>query len=101
MAEVFDIAIDNTGELLFSNGDFAIKESTEQHMEALIIAEKGEYKATPLVGVGIKTYLNDDVVYSDDLKRAISEELEGDGMAIEAMNISNINDIRITAEYDI
>lgn len=101
MARVFDIALHTDGELLFKNGDLAIQESTEQHMEALIIAEKGEYKATPLVGVGIKTFLNDDVVYSDDLKRAISEELEGDGMAIEDMNISNINDIKITAEYDI
>jgi GH35 family endo-1,4-beta-xylanase len=101
MAKVFDIALDTDGELLFKDGDYAIEESTEQHMEALIIAEKGEYKATPLVGVGIKTFLNDDIVYSDDLKRAISEELETDGMTIEDLNINDIDNIKITAEYEV
>ncbi len=99
MAKVYDIALDSTGDLLIVDGDFAIAESTEQHMEDLIIANKGEYKASPLVGVAISDFLNDEIIYSDELKRAVMDEFETDGLTIEKLNIASIDKMEVLAKY--
>lgn len=100
MAKVYDIALNKeTGDLLIQAGDFAISESTEQHMKDLIASNKTNYKASPLLGVALSDFLLDDVAYSDDLKKEIMVQFETDGIDIEQMNIASAESIAVSGEY--
>jgi hypothetical protein len=53
---VKDISFDN--DLFFKDGDFAIKESDQNHVIDLINSYVGHFKEFPLVGVGIDRYIS-------------------------------------------
>lgn len=76
----FDILLGDTFDLAFSAGDFVTGESTRQHQQLLILVEKGELKEFPTRGVGIATWLNDDV--TGNLNGRIKREFELDGMKV-------------------
>jgi len=48
-----DILLDRNGDLNFKNGDLEIGYSDNQHQEHILIANKGEYREFPELGVGI------------------------------------------------
>lgn len=73
-----DILLDNTGDLDFHNGDFDIGQSDQQHIEHILEAQKGEYKASPLVGFGIVNYLKKSTRIKSDFKRDLKIQLEYD-----------------------
>jgi len=91
-----DIAIDEDFDLKLQNGDFAVQESTGQHQQALLLAEKGSYKQYPTVGVGIATYLKDD--NSSDLLREIRIQFSKDGMDVNSLSF-NGGKLQIDATY--
>ncbi|AYO58196.1 oxidase [Chryseobacterium sp. 6424] len=75
-------------DLEIKNGDFAVGESDSQHTEHILIANKGEYKAAPELGVGITQMLN-----SEDATEFLIEakkNLQYDGQ--------QVNDIRFTED---
>ena len=45
-------------DLKFENGDLSIGDSDQQHIEDLLLANKGDYKQSPIVGIGIKKWIN-------------------------------------------
>lgn len=93
--EVYDIMMDEE-ELQITNGDFVIGESTAQHQKHLLIAEPGNYRIYPEIGVGIAAdILNDQ---KGDLRMRIQKEFENDGMAIDYLDIKNGN-ININGGY--
>lgn len=98
MAEVYDYMETETGDLLIRGGDFVLTESTSQHEKDILIADKGQYKAFPTVGVGIDSWLNEDGGYVE-LSKVIQEQLEADGMRIGKMVIKSIDEIEINSEY--
>lgn len=101
MAKVFDILIDwLTGDLAIRNGDFVIGESTKQHQNHLLIANKGELINNETSGVGLKNYLSDDEVDGAELKSVIQEEFEADGMSINKLRLNGIVESEIDAEYE-
>ena len=55
-----DILLDKTGDLDIQNGDIVIGYSDNQHQEHILLANKGDYKQFPELGVGINKMLNDD-----------------------------------------
>ena len=55
-----DILLDRNGDLNFKNGDLDIGYSDNQHQEHILIANKGEYREFPELGVGIHQMLDDD-----------------------------------------
>lgn len=75
-------------DLEIRNGDFAVLESDNQHTEHILIANKGEYKAAPELGVGISQMLNTEEI-TEFLIEA-KKNLQYDGQTV--------NDIRFTAE---
>lgn len=102
MAKVKDILIDTaTGDLLIKDGDFVIGESTKQHMNDLMVSQKGNYKLDPLIGVALRDFLLEDNNYSEDLKREIMEQYEADGINIQQMNLNSPDDIIVTGEYSL
>lgn len=84
--KMMDIALDSNSDLLPTNGDWAIVESTVQHQAQLIWSDKGEFKENPTVCVGVWGYIDDE----DGMKtlaRDVSKEFNRDGMQVDSMNI--------------
>ena len=92
-----DILLDSEGGLLIQNGDFVIGESSLQHQDHIIIAQKGEYKEHPEIGVGILTHL-----YNENPVEALSEirrNLEYDGAKVNIVKIAENGNYLIDADY--
>lgn len=53
-----DITVDSSGEPLIANGDFVVGDSEAQHLEHLLKAFPGNYRAYPLVGIGAPAWQN-------------------------------------------
>lgn len=65
--------------MIIENGDFKIGESDQQSIELIIDSYLGHWKESPLCGVGVDLFLNSSGQQLA-LKRAISIQLEADGM---------------------
>jgi hypothetical protein len=62
-------------------------ESTEAHQKDLLLAEKGWFKFSPEIGVGLTNILNDES--SHDLVLEIRKEFNKDGMQIDFVRLRN------------
>jgi hypothetical protein len=78
MEMVKDIILDDLGDLSFENGDFKVAESDQQHCILLINTFAGNWKQSPLCGVGIIQYLAS-AGQGAALKRSINIQLKADG----------------------
>lgn len=94
---VYDLLMDGS-EFLIANGDLVISESTVQHQNHLMVAEKGHYKESPMVGVGILSELLNDDVDINEIRTRIQREFETDGMAIDYLNIDK-GKIKVNGGY--
>jgi len=83
-------------DLQIKNGDFVVGESTRQHQNLLLLADKGEFKQFPTIGVGILRYLED--YNGDNLAREIRTEFNRDGMTVREIKFTG-SKIDITATY--
>lgn len=82
-----DYLIDYTNKkMLIKNGDFVMGDATQQHQRRLLMAQKGEYKQHPLVGVGLRNYIDDE--NPDDLKREIRMQFVQDGMGVRVIQVT-------------
>lgn len=93
-----DFILDDSDDLAFENGDLAIGRSDEQHQKHILIANKGEYKQYPELGVSIAEMLNNDT-YSAVLIEA-KKNLEYDGMKINDISLSEDGKLLIDGEYN-
>ncbi|MEO1006844.1 MAG: hypothetical protein AAFW67_13560, partial [Cyanobacteria bacterium J06638_38] len=93
-----DFKIDqSTGDVVIKNGDFVLHESTNQHIEHILLAKQGDFKQWPLVGVGIRRYLKgpDSALDRRDLERVIRVNLLLDDMDINTVRVSSFENIQI------
>jgi len=95
---VKDILLENN-DLIIENGDFKIGESDQQSIELIIDSYLGHWKESPLCGVGVDLFLNSSGQQLA-LKRAISVQLEADGMinVNVTSNSSELLDLTISAD---
>lgn len=84
-----DILLDGESDLNFHNGDFDIGQSDQQHIEHILEAQKGEYKASPLVGFGIVNYLKKSTKIKSDFKRDLKIQLDHDGYQNPSIDLSD------------
>ncbi len=94
-----DILLENN-DLKITGGDLAIGYSDEQHIEQITVANKGDYKQYPVVGVAITKMLNAPISYK--VKRKIEKQIAVQLQYDKAKNIKvEFNDtIKIQADYD-
>ncbi|MFQ3578537.1 MAG: hypothetical protein SNJ71_00170 [Bacteroidales bacterium] len=85
MAKVYDIVTSDNGELIIAHGDFLIEESTRYHQRDILLANVGEYKQHPTVGVGLPDFINDQ--NQDDMIREIRKQMLADNMKNVRINI--------------
>ena len=95
---VKDILLENN-DLMIEKGDFKIVESDQQSIELIIDSYLGHWKESPLCGVGVDLFLNSSGQQLA-LKRAISVQLEADGMinVNVTSNSSELLDLTISAD---
>lgn len=72
-------------------------ESSEQHVEHLLLAQQGEYKQSPLTGIGILNYINApmDTKRRGELERNIQLQLEADGARNVKVTVNRYGRVRI------
>jgi hypothetical protein len=92
-----DLLLDDTGDLSLSGNDFVFGLSDQQHQELLLLTEKGEWKESPLVGVGAMKFLESES--TADLLREIRLQFSNDGMNVNAISITTTGQINIDATY--
>jgi hypothetical protein len=93
-----DILLNN----IFKNGDFNVDFSDEQHIEHVIVSEKGHFKHHPLLGVGIMHYAHAPMSpqIAAELNREIRLQLEVDTATNIRVNINQrTTQINATADY--
>lgn len=77
-------------DLKISEGDFWIETSTNENIKYLLIANPGNFLASPVVGVGIYKYQNAAIQDARDLNNSIKTQLKNDGYS----------DIQITGQFN-
>ena len=93
--DVFDF--ETTDDIQISNGDWSIKESTNQHIEHVLNADKGQFRQFPLIGLGIRNLLNS-ALSIVGLKQAIKLSLRADDNRVTQIRIDKDFNIGIDAE---
>ena len=99
MAASTDLLLQNN-DLQFKDGDFLIGASDEQHIEHILVADKGNFRAYPLLGIGLLQYVNSptNTVSKTELKGKIKRQLEYDGYNEVFVQINSVLDINIQAQ---
>ncbi|KAA6348032.1 hypothetical protein EZS27_004484 [termite gut metagenome] len=91
-----DIKQSGNGDIDLSTNDLFYSESTEQHQRDILLAGKGHFKETPLVGVSAIDYLNDES--PDNFLRAVRKEFTRDGMKVKSLALK-AGELSINATY--
>ncbi|MCE7990442.1 MAG: oxidase [Roseivirga sp.] len=95
---MIDILLDEGFDLQIENQDFNIGESTRQNQGLILMANKGEFKQHPFMGVGLKLYVEDDRLGA--LRVELTKQLELDGMKVERVNVFSNGKLEIEAGYE-
>jgi hypothetical protein len=96
MADAKDIKL-TENDLEIQNGDFVISKSDQQHIEDIVDAFQGYYKEFPLLGVGIRQFINASGVQAE-LQTNIQLQLESDGYSVNDIIINEAGNVFIDAE---
>lgn len=92
-----DIGINSDGTFQIVNGDFVAVESDGQHIQDILIANKGTFAFSPLTGVGITDYINspNTLKQRNALKKMVSVQLCFDGFTPKSINVNDISNPQI------
>jgi hypothetical protein len=91
-----DILFDDN-DVIVKDGDFFISDSDQQHIKHILIADKGQFRQWPLIGVGIRRQSNGST-NKQDLKQLIRVQLRSDNFTVKKLEISGTMDITIDAK---
>lgn len=92
-----DIIQNDNGDIKFLNGDILLGDSTRQHMRDLLLTNRGELKHSPLTGVGLNNYLNDET--PEDMMRDIRKQVIKDGAALKSI-VWTGDQLKLDVEYE-
>lgn len=88
MANFKDIITDENGDIEIINGDINVDLSDSQHIDFIVTADKGQFRQFPLVGVGLRRYINGPF-NAQEIRQAIKLNLESDGYNVRKVSIAN------------
>mgnify|MGYP001280269563 CR=1 FL=1 len=92
-----DLLLDDDFDLQIVGNDFVVGDSTEQNQKLLLVANKGEVRPYPAVGVGIAQAINDDNIGS--VQQEVIKQFELDRMTINRLKIGKNGAMQIDATY--
>jgi hypothetical protein len=91
--ETKDLVIDTL------SGDFITRESDTAHIDAIVNTSVGQWKQSPLLGVGIFTFLNAPGGLQT-AKRITQKQLESDGYDAEKITANSDGSLNIIAQLE-
>ena len=94
-----DIITDEDGNIEILNGDFKVLESDSQHIEHILVADRGQFRQFPLVGVGLLRQLNG-TKSQQVLRQAIKLQLESDGYNVREIKFDPENPLNIDIDAE-
>jgi hypothetical protein len=100
MATATDLLLTADYDLAFTEaGDLAAGESDGQHIGLLLLSSPGDWRADPLVGVGLRQYQNAPLGPAETaaLQREVSIQLLRDGYQVLEIDLSNLAAARLNA----
>ncbi|MTI33157.1 oxidase [Xanthovirga aplysinae] len=86
--KIKDILLEPNYDLKIENRDFAFGPSDQQHIELLMVANKGNFLEYPTAGMGIDRYKNGNISKTQFLREA-RLELEKDGYTVNEFSYDN------------
>jgi hypothetical protein len=94
-----DIILDDNMDLSIIAGDFVVDDCENQIQQILLIAQPGNFRDSPLTGVGIINYLKGQLTPSlvDSLTKKIQIQWQYDGYAGVNVVVNSFTDIEIVA----
>ena len=80
-------------------GDLAAGESDAQHLSLLLLTGQGEWRADPLVGVGLRQYQSGPLGPAETaaLQREVNIQLTRDGYQVLENDLSDLSAARLNA----
>lgn len=96
-AGMTDILLDKDNDLLFENGDLAVGFSDNQNQHLILMANQGEYKEFPALGVGIVEMLSNED--PDSVLIRAKRHLEYDGMKVRNIRFERNGKLIVDAKY--
>ena len=91
-----DFLLDIYNDLTFENGDLAVGFVDDQNQALLLFSDKGDWKESPTVCVGVSRWLKDND--GEGLLGEIKKEFEKDGMTVVKLELTEQN-LNINANY--
>ena len=96
MAKRIGIQLSQDGDLNITSGAMQVGDTLQQNQYLLLVAQKGEIKHAPTMGVGIADMVNDEDTLA--WKRTIREEFAKDGLQVSELSITS-NSMKLKADY--
>lgn len=85
--DFMDFLLDDDGDLLIEDGDFAVGVSTDQEIEDIMASAPGWWKQYPLLGVNINSYAGSPGM-DQQLQRLAELQLKSDGLQLITLTAS-------------
>lgn len=95
---VSDLLLNEDNDLDIQGGDFVVGESTQQHQQLILMANPGDFRAAPQVGVGIQQLILDDAPTAAIVSE-IQAQMEADGMQVEYINLAAGGALSLASYY--
>jgi hypothetical protein len=93
------VLLDQDGDIMVRNRSIVIGDTTLQNQYLILLAQKGEFKEYPTLGVGISDILGDDNVL--EWKKRIREEFAKDDLKANKVDINlQTGELEINAKYN-
>lgn len=92
-----DLTLDSNNDLTIDNGDFAILQSDDQNIEAILLAEPGQFYQWPLLGYGITKRLYGPFRKNVE-RKAIREALKRDNYNVVQLIINQGPELFVDAD---
>lgn len=92
-----DLALDTNNDLTIHDGDFAILQTDDQNIEAILRAEKGHFYQFPLLGYGITKRLYSPFKKNKE-RRDIRKEMRRDNYNV--VNLQIEDDFTVYVDAD-
>jgi len=87
-------------DLLIGQGDFVIKDASQQNIANILRTHKGSFKEFPILGIGLESYLNGNIKINKLLLEAeLEKQLAYDNFDLKILNINNFENIEIDGNY--
>jgi hypothetical protein len=94
-----DFQLDASYDLATDGGDFVSGEADEQHQALLLLTNQGEWRQSPLTGVGLLRYQSGpmDSTRRGSLQREITIQLERDGYKVATVAVAPDSELTLDA----